>query len=521
MRGGILHNRPRRVIRLFFTMVDTTPYWVATGDLPEFPALTKELKVDVLVIGGGMTGVSAAYLLKKAGRKVALIESSRLVMRDTAHTTAHVTCVTDTRLRELVETFGKEHARAAWEAGWAALEQIQTTVREEQIDCEFVRVPAYLHAPKSNVSKAEIDALREDAALASELGFDAVFMDQIPLMNAPGVRFANQAKFHPRKYLAALARRVDGDGSFIFEKTEAHEFRARPFRVIANGCPIHCDQVVIATHSPLQGRQNVIGATLLQSKLALYSTYAVGARIGKGSAPEASFWDTADPYNYLRIDSRADSDYAILGGSDHKTGQESDTEQSYAAIEEQIRALFPGAELMHRWSGQVIETPDGLPYIGEVASKQFIATGFAGNGMTFGTLAGIMARDLASGVKNPWRELFDPHRKKLRGVVDYLIENKDYPFYLVRDRLAGGEESDLAQLQPGDGKIVRLGKEKVAAYRELDGTVKKLSPVCPHLGCIVHWNGAEKTWDCPCHGSRFAPNGERLGGPAEDPLDPA
>jgi glycine/D-amino acid oxidase-like deaminating enzyme/nitrite reductase/ring-hydroxylating ferredoxin subunit len=442
-------------------------------------------------------------------------------MRDTAHTTAHVTCVTDTRLRDLVETFGKEHARAAWDAGWAALEQIQTTVREEQIDCEFVRVPAYLHAPKSNVSKAEIDALREDAALASELGFDAVFMDQVPLMNAPGVRFANQAKFHPRKYLAALARRVDGDGSFIFEKTEAHEFRARPFRVIANGCPIHCDQVVIATHSPLQGRQNVIGATLLQSKLALYSTYAVGARIGKGSAPEASFWDTADPYNYLRIDSRADSDYAILGGSDHKTGQESDTEQSYAAIEEQIRALFPGAELMHRWSGQVIETPDGLPYIGEVASKQFIATGFAGNGMTFGTLAGIMARDLATGVKNPWRELFDPHRKKLRGVVDYLIENKDYPFYLVRDRLAGGEESDLAQLQPGDGKIVRLGKEKVAAYRELDGTVKKLSPVCPHLGCIVHWNGAEKTWDCPCHGSRFAPNGERLGGPAEDPLDPA
>jgi Rieske Fe-S protein len=186
-----------------------------------------------------------------------------------------------------------------------------------------------------------------------------------------------------------------------------------------------------------------------------------------------------------------------------------------------MRALFPGAEISHRWSGQVIETPDGLPYIGEITKRQFIATGFAGNGMTFGTLAGVMARDVVTGVKNPWLQLFDPHRKKLRGVVDYLLENKDYPFYMVRDRLRTAEETDLAQLQPGEGKIVRLGEEKVAAFRDMDGNVKKLSPVCPHLGCIVHWNSAEKTWDCPCHGSRFAPNGERLGGPAEDPLDPA
>jgi Rieske Fe-S protein len=264
-----------------------------------------------------------------------------------------------------------------------------------------------------------------------------------------------------------------------------------------------------------------LGAALLQTKLALYSTYAIGARLPEGTVPEASFWDTADPYNYLRLDRRDACDYAILGGADHKTGQESDTERNYRALEQHLQRLFPHAIIDHRWSGQVIETPDGLPYIGETAPRQFIATGFAGNGMTFGTLAAIMARDAITGVKNPWRELFDPHRKKLRAVVDYLRENKDYPFYLVRDRLRGAEDGGLAQLQPGEGKIIRAGGKKVAAYRDKQGKVTSLSPVCTHLGCIVHWNVAEKTWDCPCHGSRFGPNGEPIGGPAESPLEPA
>jgi glycine/D-amino acid oxidase-like deaminating enzyme/nitrite reductase/ring-hydroxylating ferredoxin subunit len=502
-------------------MSNTIPLWEETAQMPQFPPLASDLRVEVLVIGGGITGISTAYLLKKAGRSVALIDRGDLARRDTGHTTAHVTCVTDTRLRELVRTFGRDHARAAWEAGWAAIEQIQGVVRDEQIACEFARVPAYLHAPLDAAAEEEVAALREDAELATQMGFDAAYLPEVPVVKQPGVRFSNQAKFHPLKYLAGLLRSIPGENCHVFEHTEAVEFHDEPLRIVANGRSIHCERAVLATHVPLQGTHHVLGAALLQTKLALYSTYAIGARLPEGTAPEASFWDTADPYNYLRIDQRDSGEYAILGGADHKTGQESDTERNYRALEEHLLRLFPQAIIDHRWSGQVIETPDGLPYIGETTPRQFIATGFAGNGMTFGTLAGIMARDAITGVKNPWRELFDPHRKKLRAVVDYLRENKDYPFYLVRDRLRGAEDGGLAELQPGEGKIVRAGGKKVAAYRDEEGKVTSLSPVCTHLGCIVHWNAAEKTWDCPCHGSRFGPNGEPIGGPAESPLEPA
>ena len=443
-------------------MSDTTPFWVETAQLPDFPRLTKDIDVEVLVVGGGMAGISAAYLLRKAGRRVALIESGRLVERDTAHTTAHVTCVTDTRLSELVRSFGHDHARAAWEAGWAAIEQIQAAVRDDQIACEFMRVPAYLHAPRgAPPDEDQRRKFREEAELAMQMGFDAAFVAAVPVMGEPGVRFSNQAKFHPRKYLAGLLAAMARDEALIFEKTEATEFHDDPLRVVANGCSIRCEHLVIATHVPLQGPRHLLSATLFQTKLALYSTYAIRARLTSGSAAaEASFWDTAEPYHYLRIDQRDDHDYAILGGADHKTGQQTDTEQNYAALERHLHDLFPGATTTHRWSGQVIETPDGLPYIGEMARGQFIATGFAGNGMTFGTLAGIMARDAVLGVKNPWTELFDPHRKKLRAVVDYLRENKDYPFYLVRDRLRRAEQGGVTELKPGEGKIVRQNGTK-------------------------------------------------------------
>jgi glycine/D-amino acid oxidase-like deaminating enzyme/nitrite reductase/ring-hydroxylating ferredoxin subunit len=499
-------------------MADTNPLWGETAEIPPFPAITADLRVDVLIIGGGITGITAAYLLKKAGRTVALIERGRMVMRDSGHTTAHVTCVTDARLPELVRTFGSDQARAAWEAGWAAIDQIETTVREEEIACEFTRVPGYLHAPPES-GETERASLREDAELATQFGFDAAFLPTVPVMNQPGVRFPNQAKFHPRKYLAGLLPRIPGAGSHVFEQTEAMEFHDHPLRVVANGISITCDYLVIATHVPLQGKKSTLGAALLQTKLALYSSYAIGARLPSGTAPEALFWDTADPYNYLRVDRRADGDYAIFGGADHKTGQDNDTPRKYRRLEQRLLQIFPQAKIDHRWSGQVVETPDGLPYIGETAARQFVATGFAGNGMTFGTLAGIMARDAVSGVKNPWRELFDPQRKKLRALVDYIRENKDYPFYLVRDRFAGGENAAVEQLARGEGAVLRVDGKKVAAYCHEDGHVTRLSAICTHMGCIVHWNAAEKTWDCPCHGSRFAPNGEVLGGPAETPLN--
>lgn len=465
-------------------------------------------------------GVTTAYLLTKAGARVALIERDRLGGGETAHTTAHLTYVTDSRLHELVKIFGRDHAQAAWDAGSAAIDQIHRIVAEEKIACDFHWVPGYLHAPgEEKDSEKEIAALKEDAQLAVELGFDAEFLERAPFVDRPAVRFANQAIFNPAKYLTGLVEVLRKKGCELFEKTEAGEIELDPPRVKATGHSIGSKLIVIATHVPLQGAVGTVSAALFQTKLASYSTYAIGARIEKGAAPQASFWDTAEPYFYLRVEEHADHSYAILGGADHKTGQTDDPEAHYRQVEERLHQLLPTAKIDHRWSGQVVETNDGLPFIGETAPGQFIATGFSGNGMTFGTLAAMMATDAFTKRKNPWADLFDVHRKKvLGGTWSYLAENKDYPFYLAKEWLKKPDADSLRDVPNGEGKIVVMEGSKVAAYRDDEGKLSVRSAVCPHMGCIVRWNGVEKTWDCPCHGSRFQATGEVMAGPAETPL---
>ena len=312
-----------------------------------------------------------------------------------------------------------------------------------------------------------------------------------------------------------------GRGVAVFENSEVTETEADPLRVKANDEWIDTDYLVIATHVPLMGNAGLLGSALFQTKLAPYSSYVVGAALPKSALPEAEFWDTSDPYYYLRVDAHGTSDYAIFGGLDHKTGQEEDTEARFAELIAMLLKLVPEARVDHRWSGQVVETHDGLPYIGEMADRQFVATGFSGNGTTFGTLAGVMATDAVFGRENPWQELFSVSRKKLRGGTwDYLKENVDYPYYLLRDRLAKAEGDSVADVQPGEGKILKIDGQRVACARDEKGEATLVSAVCTHMGCIVHWNSAERTWDCPCHGSRFKVDGKVLAGPAETPLEP-
>jgi glycine/D-amino acid oxidase-like deaminating enzyme/nitrite reductase/ring-hydroxylating ferredoxin subunit len=509
---------------------DTTPYWQTTVALPRFRSLDVDLQVDVAIVGGGIAGITAAYLLKKAGKRVALFERHRCLRADTGHTTAHLTCVTDTRLSELVKSFGADHARATWDAGLAAIAQIDGLVRTEAIECGFTWVPGYLHAPPHQPAKdseREAAALRDEANQIQELGFDARYLDRVPFMNVPGIEIAGQARFNPIQYLAALLARVHGGDCHVFEETNVDDVNADEgsrLSLIAGAHTVNCDYVIIATHNPIVGRAGALSATLLQTKLALYTSYVVSGRVPSGSIPDALFWDTSDPYNYLRLDrgpsgASSGEDVVIYGGADHKTGQVDDTRACFERIERDVKRLGPEVSIAHRWSGQVIETNDGLPFIGEMAPRQFAATGFAGNGMTFGTLAAMMASDAALGLSNPWSELFDIGRTKIRGGLwDYVTENKDYPYYLIRSRFAGAEGQSLRALNRGEGKLLEVDGERVAAYRAEDGAVTMRSPVCTHMGCIVQWNTAERTWDCPCHGSRFSPKGEVLAGPAESPL---
>jgi len=506
--------------------VDTHSYWTDNTPAPLFSALKDDLAVDVLIVGAGITGITAAYLLKRAGLTVALVERDRCVSADTAHTTAHLTCVTDTPLSGLVKSFGRDHAQAIWDAGLAAIDTINTLVWREQIKCQFEWVPGYLFNRDASLCADENDRerattdLHKEVELANELGFDAEFVSSIPMFHRPGIRYENQAKFHPRKYLLALLRLIPGKGSSVCENTNIEEIEGSPITATtSDGHRIHCGHVLIATHVPLQGKSGLVPATLLQSKLAPYSSYAIGGWVKRGTVPEALFWDTGDPYDYLRVDRRHDHDFVIFGGEDHKTGQVEDTAQCFTRLEQRLKATIPDISVTHRWTGQVIETNDGLPYIGETAERQYVATGFSGNGMTFGTLSAMMFADAVTNQPNPWKELFDPGRTKIvGGLWDYLKENKDYPYYMVRDRFAGASNRALRTITRGTGEITEVHGQPAAVYRGLDGKISVRSAVCTHMGCYVHWNNAEWTWDCPCHGSRFKTNGDVLAGPAETPL---
>jgi glycine/D-amino acid oxidase-like deaminating enzyme/nitrite reductase/ring-hydroxylating ferredoxin subunit len=488
--------------------------------LPRFPRLKRGGHYDVVVIGGGITGLSAAYFLKQAGKKVCLLERSHIGSGDTACTTAHLTYVTDIRLSKLVKTFGEQQARLFWHGGDLAINAIEEIANDHDIRCEFRRVPGFLHA-QLHGNRGEAKQLEEEAKLAGELGFDARFVKTVPLVDRPGILFSNQAKFHPMAYLAGLAKTVHGDGCVISEETEAKEIEADPLRIKSDKLEIKCDYLVIATHVPMIGIAGLTSAMLFQSKQYPYSTYAIGAQIPRGRAAEMSLWDTSDPYYYLRIDRGTKTDYAIFGGADHKTGQRDDTKAAFDDLITTLKEILPDAKVDRRWSGQVIETNDGLPFIGETAERQFVATGFSGNGMTLGTLAGMMACDAVLKRENPWQKLFAVDRKKIRGGTwDYLVENIDFPYYYLKDRLTLAHKESPREIKRGSGQVIKLDGQRVACSRDAEGKLSAVSAVCTHMGCLVHWNGAESTWDCPCHGSRFKPDGSVVAGPAETPLEP-
>ncbi|MCC6989745.1 MAG: FAD-dependent oxidoreductase [Acidobacteria bacterium] len=488
-----------------------------------YAPLDSDRRVDVVVVGAGITGVTAAYLLRARGFSVALLDRGRVGGGDTGHTTAHLAAVTDRPPHDLLAAFGAEAASAVWDAGTAAIREIERIAGELGIDCGFARVPGYLHArPGHARAQADAATLREGLAAAAPLGLDAEWCDAVPVFDTPGIRYADQARFRPQVYLHAMAAALHDGGCLVCEHTNVDDIAGRPFRVSAAGHVIQADRVVLATHVPLQGAAGSVGTMLSQVRLALYTSYALRARIERGSLPDALWWDTVDPYRYVRIDPGDTHDYVIVGGADHKTGQRRDEAASYGELETVLRAVAPAAEIDYRWSGQVVEPSDGLPFIGESAAGQFSATGYGGNGLTFGTIAGLMAADWASGVTNPFSDVFAWGRSGLRGggASAVLNENADYPLRRLHDAVTSAPAVSEASLALGGGAILEVDGTVAAVYRRQDGSVARLSAACPHMGCRVAWNDAEATWDCPCHGSRFAPDGAVLAGPAETPLVP-
>ena len=466
--------------------MNTTSYWLDTAELPSFPQLQQDLHVDVAILGAGITGITTAYLLKRAGYSVALLERGRCGGFDTPHTTAHLTYVTDTPLRVLVQRFGKERAALAWEAGRAAIQQIASNIADESIRCDFEWVPGYYHSSLAAADGTPVDALKEEAAIADELGFEAEYVASVPIFIGRVSAFLGRLFFiRYDTWLVCFA--PWGEQGVMFSRT------AR--RPASKNFP--CWFALARTKSfvtilswprivRLSGKSNLLSSTLFQTKQFLYTTYAVGARWPADDTPEACFSGYIQWYHYLRLDKAKGYGYAIFGGEDHKTGQVSDTSSVYRRLE-QMRAILPAAEVDHRWSGQVIETSDGLPYIGEIIERQFVGTGFAGNGMTYGTVTGIMAVEAYGQHPGAWFGLFDPHRKVLQvdAAMEYAKENADYPYRMVRDRLTRADSASPESLQATQGAVLHWEGRKVAVYRDAEGKLCAYSAVCPHLGCVV------------------------------------
>lgn len=498
--------------------MNTKPLW-GEKKYPAFPKLSGDISCDVLIVGGGIVGITAAYELQKLGIEAVVVERNRIAGGETGHTTAHITHVTDSPLQDLLKHFGPGYTQGVWAAGQAAASGILQNISTESISCGLREVAGYYVPSLHPALQGDEKLVRRQFELALDVCRDTVrLLEKTPLVPQPSVQFHHQHLFHPRDYLAALASRAVEGGARIFEETEALNIDTHAGKAGAGSFHIDYGTLVLATHVPPGGLPETIPALLFQTKLAAYNTYAVGGRIPKGTAEECLYWDTNDPYYHLRIHSGPDSDYVILGGEDHKTGQNTETEGAFERLEMLLKQLFPDATPDHHWSGQVIETVDGMPYIGEAAPHVFLATGFGGNGMTFGTLAGLMISESIATGMNAWADLFDVHRKSLAGVAPFVTENIDFPVHLLRDRLGPAERLNYGRIKENDGTVAVLDGQKVAVFRPAQGAPVLLSAICPHMGCVVSWNAVEHTWDCPCHGSRFNTRGQVINGPAIEPL---
>jgi glycine/D-amino acid oxidase-like deaminating enzyme/nitrite reductase/ring-hydroxylating ferredoxin subunit len=498
--------------------VDHQSLWQADDCLPAFPRLATSVEADVCIVGAGIAGLSVAYALTKAGKNVVLVDDGPVASGMSLMTTAHLSNAIDDRFVNIERWHGADGARLAAESHAAAIQSIEDAVREIGADCDFRRVDGYLFCTPDD----DDDALHQELDAARRAGVDCSFVNRAPLGSAPTGRslvFPQQARIHAAKYYAALVAAIDHHGGKIFAKSHVDRIENGERATVHVGKQsIRAAHVVVATNSPVND------TFVLHTKQAPYMTYVIAGKVPKEDVADALYWDTAKAYHYVRLQPSDDPahPWLIVGGEDHKSGQADDADERHQRLEVWARERIPTlGPIEFVWGGQCMETMDGLAFIGRNPLDEpniYVATGDSGMGITHGAIAGMLLSDLILGRENPWERLYDPTRKSMRALGTFAKENLNVAAQYA-DWLAPAEVSSPDDIPSGSGAVLRRGLSRVAVYKSHEGKTTELSATCPHLGCVVHWNAAERTWDCPCHGSRFRAEGEVINGPANVNLE--
>ncbi|WP_066370599.1 FAD-dependent oxidoreductase [Neobacillus fumarioli] len=492
-------------------------YWREI-ELPSFEKLNEDLSVDVVIVGAGITGITAAYLLSKEGVKVAILEAGKVLNGTTGHTTAKLTAQHNILYDELINHFGEEKAKLYYESHMNAIKFVENTIKEQNIDCDFSHQDAYVYAS----TDPYVDKLQTEWEAYQKLGIKGALKDIIPFQKIhakAAIVMRNQAQYHPLKFLKALLKEAVKAGCTVFENTTANTIKndaVHPVVVTKSGHQVTAKNVIIASHFPFYDIPGLYFARMYPER-----SYAIGIKTDK-EYPGGMYISADGPVRSIRYTPVNGEKLLIIGGENHKTGQGSNTIKHYEALQDFAEEVFGIKDYAYRWSAQDLVTLDKLPFIGPITHDYehiFVATGFKKWGMTTGIAAGHLLADYVLRRDNPYKELYSPSRFHADpDLKKFITTNADVAKHLIKGKLEYVPK-DPEDLQNGEGAVVTYNGKRAGAYKDKDGKLYIVDTTCKHLGCECEWNAAEKTWDCPCHGSRYSYSGEVMEGPTKKGLD--
>ncbi|SCG84279.1 oxidoreductase, FAD dependent [Proteiniborus sp. DW1] len=489
-------------------------YWKSSTEDTNYPTLTKDLNVDVAIIGGGLVGIQCAYFLKKEGLKIAVLEARRIATGTTEYTTAKITSQHELIYNKLKIQMGEELARQYAEANEYAIQEYKKIAEENNIQCDYISQSAFVYTMQDNY----IQQISDEVKAASSLGIKASYVEEIPfpMPIKAAVRFDNQAQFHPLKYILALAKTIPSNDCHIFEQSRAITLDEGDNYIIttAKGNKVTAKKVIIASHYPFYNKKGMYYSRIYQER-----SYVLAVK-AKEKYPGGMYINAEDPARSLRHQPYENGELILVGGDHHKTGQGKDTFKHYETLVSFAKDIFTIEDIPFRWSTQDCMTLDGIPYVGHYASDTpnlYIATGFQKWGMTNSMVSAMLIRDLIVKGESPWQDVYNPSRKTiLASAKNFVVENLN-----VAEQLIDGKLSPLPtdiDVKPGEGKVCMIDGKRAGVYKDEEGNLHLVNTTCTHMGCELNWNSAERTWDCPCHGSRFSYDGEIVAGPATKPL---